>query len=260
MKQAVNPLVSIIVPVYNERRSLHDFLPRLESALRGWNRRTEIVFVDDASSDGSGMDLERFCAGHPGARLVRHATNQGRGKAVLTAMGRAKGDVLVTIDADLENPPESIPPLVGGMAPDTACVTGYRRGRPRTDLRGAASAAYNIILGMLTGQCLHDCNCGLKAYRSRDLRRPFIRSWLEKDGDYLRFVVLLFRKSNCRVTEHAIPFSPRGHGRSKYRWKRYLKAGRDLLRLTAAGMRPSAGGPPAARTCPEALDFVSDIE
>jgi glycosyltransferase involved in cell wall biosynthesis len=258
VKRPDDASVSILVPVYNELESLPAFLGRLDRVIGGWNRRIEAVFVDDFSRDGSADELERFCATRPYARILRHTRNRGRGNAVLTAVDGARGDILVTIDADLENPPESIPGLVDGMGPAVSCVTGYRKGRPRTDARGAASGLYNLTLAMLTGQVLHDCNCGLKAFRNVALRKPAIRAWLEKDGDYFRFIVVLLRRSGFRIRECPIAYAPRAHGSSRYKWRRYFKAGADLIRLLRPEIRRPAGRHPAARPRPEGLDSHSD--
>ena len=237
MKRLTDVSVSILVPVYNEQESLPAFLGRLERVINRWNRRTEVVFVDDFSRDGSVRVLDRFCAMRPYARIIRHPVNRGRGNAVLTAVDGARGDILVTIDADLENPPESIPRLVDGMGPDVSCMTGYRKGRPRTNVRGAASGLYNLTLAMLTGLVLHDCNCGLKAFRSTVLRRKAIRTWLEKDGDYFRYVVYLLRRSAFQIREFPIAYTARAHGCSRYKRKRYFKAGADLIRLLRSEIR-----------------------
>jgi dolichol-phosphate mannosyltransferase len=232
-----DPAVSILVPVFNEQESLPDFLRRLSGVLRRWKRNVEVIFVDDASMDDSAAILNRFCSEVPGARLIRHAVNRGRGNAILTAAGRARGNIVVTIDADLENPPEAIPLLVGGIRRGVSCATGFRANRSRRDLRGAASWVYNITLAALTGQPLRDCNCGLKAIRRETLRLPAIRSWLEKDGDYFRFLVFLMDRVGLRTVEHAIPYEPRCHGRSRYGWKRYFKAGLDFVRLLVSDVR-----------------------
>jgi glycosyltransferase involved in cell wall biosynthesis len=239
MNGPADPLVSILVPVYNEQDCLPDFLTRLGRVLENWDRRTEVVFVDDASSDGSVPLLARFCSGNPNRRLVRHAVNRGRGNAIWTAIDRSRGSIVVTLDADLENPPEAIPGLINGLGAQTACVTGFRQGRNRKEWRGMASWFYNRVMALLTGLPLHDCNCGLKALHRSRLRHPAVRSWLKRDGDYFRFIVLLLRRLGYRTTERAIPLEHRHRGKSRYHWKRYPKAALDLLCLLVTDFQPA---------------------
>jgi glycosyltransferase involved in cell wall biosynthesis len=243
LKRPPDPDVSVLVPVYNERESLPFFLERLERVLGGWSGRAEVVFIDDSSRDGSARILDRFCASRPHARVVRHSANRGRGGAVLSGVRAARGEILVTIDADLENPPESIPSLVDGMTPDVSCMIGYRKGRPRLNARGAASGAYNLALAAFTGRRLHDCNSGLKAVRRDALLRPAVWKWLERDADYFRFLAILLHRSGLRTLELPVAYAGRVHGRSRYAWKRYFKAGVDFLRLMGDGMRSNRGRP-----------------
>ena len=155
----------------------------------------------------------------------------------MAGIERARGEILVTIDSDLENPPEAIPLLLAEMGPVFSCVTGFRKGRSRRDPRGRVSWVFNRAMARLTGLSLHDFNCGLKAFRREALRHPDVFSWLEKDGDYFRFIIYLLNRVAYRTTECGIPVEPRCHGRSRYGWKRYGKAGLDLLKLLGADFR-----------------------
>jgi glycosyltransferase involved in cell wall biosynthesis len=229
--------VSILVPVYNEEEGLPAFLERLAPVVDRRPRRAEVVFVDDASGDRSAAVIEGFCAKVPGCRLVRHGANRGRGQAILTGVEAARGRILVTIDSDLENPPEAIPDLVAGMRPGLSCLTGWRQGRGRRDPRGLASWVYNTAMARLTGRPLHDFNCGLKAFRTEVFELGAVRAWLERDGDYFRFIVYLLSRLGYRTEECPIAYEPRARGRSRYGWKRYGKSALDLLALLAADLR-----------------------
>jgi glycosyltransferase involved in cell wall biosynthesis len=229
--------VSILVPVYNEEKALPEFLDRLGPVLDGFKGGAEAVFVDDASRDGSVRILSAFCSAGTGTRLVRHGRNRGRGNAVLSAARVSVGGILVTLDADLENPPEAIPSLIREIRPGVSCITGFRTGRSRRDARGLASWVYNRIMAGLTGLDLHDCNCGMKAFRRGVLEEPEVAAWIARDGDYLRFFVYLIGRLGHVTVESEIRHKPRRHGKSRYRWTRYAKAASDLWRLLAADAR-----------------------
>lgn len=216
--------VSVVVPVFNEEESLEILVQRLTEALAQTGRAYELIFVDDGSQDDSYAVLQRLQAGDERIHVVRLRRNFGQTAAFSAGFDRARGEVIVTLDADLQNDPADIPALLAKLEEGYDVVSGWRRDRQDRFLdRRLPSIVANWLISMVTGVHLHDYGCSLKAYR-RELLAD-VRLY----GELHRFLPALAHGLGARVTEIPVSHSPRHFGRSKYGISRTIKVLLDLL-------------------------------
>jgi dolichol-phosphate mannosyltransferase len=215
--------LSIVVPVYNERDSLVLLHAEVEAAMRALGRPWEILFVDDGSSDGGDGVLRDLRAAHPEVRIVTLARNAGQTAAMDAGFRRARGDVVVTLDADLQNDPADIPRVLRDLEGVDA-VVGVRHRRRDSLLRRISSRVANFVRNRLSDERIQDTGCSLKAYRREALGRLVLY-----DGMH-RFLPTLLKMEGFRVRETAVGHRPRRHGASKYGIRnRLLPSFQDLL-------------------------------
>ncbi len=223
-----SPTLSLIVPLYNERPNLPELIRQCACALDAAGQVWEIVFVDDGSDDGSWEYLQ--AAQQPESRLhaLRHTQKQGKTAAYRTGFNAAQGTYVFTIDADLQEKPEAIAPMLTLLQSDAAdMVVGWRRRRRDPLLKVLVSNVFNTGLRLLFGLPLHDANCGFKGMR-REVAQDLI-PWLERD--YHRYLPLIAHRLGYRVAEVPVEHRPRTHGRSRYGLERYARAVSDLYAL-----------------------------
>ncbi|MGH2830134.1 MAG: glycosyltransferase family 2 protein [Actinomycetota bacterium] len=222
---ATAPRVSIVVPVYDEAGSLPQLLAELATVRRAIPP-SEVVFVDDGSSDGTARILEQAHAADPAIHIVRFTRNFGQTAALAAGFDYARGEVIVTLDADLQNDPADIPVLLAKMDEGYDVVSGWRVERKDTLwTRRIPSAAANRLISKISRVRLHDYGCTLKAYR-RD-----VLDGLDLYGDAHRFLPALASRLGDRVAEVPVRHRPRVHGASKYGLSRVGKVFLDLLAL-----------------------------
>ena len=222
-------MISVVVPVHNEERSVALLLDELRSALEPLGREWEAVFVDDGSTDGSFGALTRLHAANENVRVVRLRRNFGKAAALAAGFGEAAGDVIVTIDGDLQDDPAEIPRLLAKLDEGFDLVSGWKTRRRDPWTRRALSRVFNLAASRLSGLRLHDMNCGLKAYRAEVVRG------LSLYGELHRFVPVLAHDRGFRVAEVPVNHRPREHGRSRYGLERYLRGFFDLLTVSFIG-------------------------
>jgi dolichol-phosphate mannosyltransferase len=201
--------LSLVIPVYNERDNLEPLLGEIERSLLGTGWRYETLMVDDGSVDGSGEALLAMRRAHPALRVIRFARNAGQTAAMDAGFHRARGTIVVTLDADLQNDPADIPNLVRAMDGWDA-VVGVRTGRRDTLVRRVSSRVANYVRNRLSDETIEDTGCSLKAYRRDALDRLKLYNGLH------RFLPTLLRMVGFRVRELPVGHRPRIHGRSKY--------------------------------------------
>jgi len=221
-------VISVVVPVYNEERSVALLYEELQGALDpvgDW----EVVYVDDGSTDGSFAALTRLHAAHENVRVVRLRRNFGKAAALATGFGLAAGDVIVTIDGDLQDDPAEIPHLLAKLDEGFDLVSGWKAKRRDPWARRAFSRVFNFAVGVVSGVHLHDMNCGLKAYRASVVRG------LPLYGELHRFLPVLAHQRGYRIAELPVNHRPRAHGRSRYGFERYLRGFFDLLTVSFIG-------------------------
>ena len=221
--------VSVVVPVYNERESVRPLSEELLTALRGLGRPSEILFVDDGSTDGTTEVLAELAAEEPEIAVVRLRRNFGKAAALMAGFREARGDAIVTIDGDLQDDPSEIPRLLEELEAGADLVSGWKRDRRDPWSRRAASAVFNGVTTRMSGLKLHDLNCGFKAYRAEVVRS------LALTGDQYRYIPVLAAAEGFTVRELAVNHRPRRYGRSKYGLERYLRGFLDLLTILFIG-------------------------
>ena len=204
-------------------------LDELDSALQPLGKPWEAVFVDDGSTDGSYAALTRLHAGRDDVTVVRLRRNFGKAAALAAGFAHARGDVIVTIDGDLQDDPAEIPRLLVKLEEGFDLVSGWKSHRRDPLRRRALSRLFNTVAGWVSGVRLHDINCGLKAYRADVVRG------LRLYGELHRFIPVLAHHRGYRIAELPVNHRPREHGRSRYGLERYLRGFLDLLTVSFIG-------------------------
>jgi glycosyltransferase involved in cell wall biosynthesis len=222
-------VISVVIPVYNEERSVALLLDEIGSALQPLGQPWEAVFVDDGSDDGSFAALTRLHAATDNVRIVRLRRNFGKAAALQAGFEEARGEVVVTIDSDLQDDPAEIPRLLAKLDEGFDLVSGWKARRRDPLRRRIPSRIFNWVTGRISGLRLHDLNCGLKAYRAEVL------SGLRIYGELHRYIPVLAHYRGFRVGELPVNHRPREHGRSHYGVERYLRGFLDLLTVTFMG-------------------------
>ena len=222
-------MLSVVVPVHNEEASVQELLEELERALEPLAVPWEAVFVDDGSTDSTFAALARLHETRAGVRVVRLRRNFGKSAALAAGFAQAEGDVVVTIDGDLQDDPAEIPALLVKLEEGFDLVSGWKRTRRDPLTRRAFSRLFNASVRMVSGVRLHDMNCGLKAYRAEVLRG------LPLYGELHRFLPLLAYQRGFRVAEVPVTHRPRRHGQSRYGMERYARGFLDLLTVSFIG-------------------------
>jgi undecaprenyl-phosphate 4-deoxy-4-formamido-L-arabinose transferase len=219
----VPPEISVVIPVFNEAGTLDDLHQRLATTLKGLGRPWEVIFVDDGSTDGSADVLRVLHAQDPAVRVVRFNRNYGQHAAVFAGMEHARGDVVVTLDADLQNPPEEIPALLRRIDEGADVVGGTRTNRQDPWFRRAASRLVNRATSTIVGVRMTDYGCMLRAYR-RDVVDQVVAC-----QEISRFIPALANTFAASVAEVPVEHAPRQAGRSKYGLLRLLRLNMDLM-------------------------------
>jgi dolichol-phosphate mannosyltransferase len=222
-------VISVVVPVHNEERSVALLVDELDSALQPIGTPWEAIFVDDGSTDGSYAALTRLHAGRSDVVVVRLRRNFGKAAALAAGFAQARGDVIVTIDGDLQDDPAEIPRLLVKLEEGFDLVSGWKTRRRDPLRRRLLSRLFNSVTGWVSGVRLHDMNCGLKAYRTEVVRG------LRLYGELHRFIPVLAHHRGFRVAELPVNHRPREHGRSRYGPERYLRGFLDLLSVSFIG-------------------------
>ena len=216
--------ISVVVPVLNEEESLPILHQQLTEVLTGSGYQYEIIAIDDGSTDTSFEILSQLQADDPHLQVVRFRRNYGQTAAFAAGFDRARGEAVVTIDADLQNDPADIPDLIAKMAEGYDVVSGWRINRQDRFLdRRLPSILANRLIGWTTGVRIHDYGCSLKAYRREVLDD------VQLYGELHRFIPALAHAAGARVTEIPVRHHPRRFGRAKYGLSRTLKVVLDVL-------------------------------
>ena len=222
-------MISIVVPVHDEERTVALLLDELQSALDPLGQPWEAVFVDDGSTDGSFAALTRLHDAHDNVRVVRLRRNFGKAAALAAGFANTEGNIVITIDADLQDDPAEIPRLLAKLDEGFDLVSGWKAHRRDPITRRALSRIFNWVTGRVSGLRLHDLNCGLKAYRVE------VVQGLRLYGELHRFIPVLAHYRGHRIAELPVNHRPREHGRSRYGVERYLRGFLDLLTVSFIG-------------------------
>jgi glycosyltransferase involved in cell wall biosynthesis len=222
-------VISVVVPLLNEEQSLATLYHEIAAALESHDEPFEVIFVDDGSTDSSPAVLAQLRDDAPNIVVVRLRRNFGKAAALQAGFLEARGDVVVTIDADLQDDPAEIPQLLAKLDEGFDLVSGWKTRRNDPWTRRLLSRIFNWATAVVSGVRLHDVNCGLKAYRAEVLQGMPIY------GELHRFIPVLASYRGFRVAEVAVNHRPREHGRSRYGLNRYFRGFFDLLSVTFMG-------------------------
>jgi glycosyltransferase involved in cell wall biosynthesis len=222
-------MISVVVPLFNEENTLDALYREVAEALDKHGEPWEVVFVDDGSTDGSLAALTQLHDEASNAVVVHLRRNFGKAAALQAGFLEARGEVVVTIDADLQDDPAEIPQLLAKLDEGFDLVSGWKTRRNDPWTRRLLSRVFNWATAVVSGVRLHDVNCGLKAYRAEVLEGMSIY------GELHRFIPVLASYRGFRVAEVAVNHRPRAHGRSRYGLNRYLRGFFDLLSVTFMG-------------------------
>jgi glycosyltransferase involved in cell wall biosynthesis len=222
-EESLHAGISVIVPLYNEEQNLEPLHRELSDSLQAFGRPYEIIFVNDGSADGSTSMLERLAALDPQVTVIHLRRNFGKAVALSTGFREARGDIVITLDADLQDNPVEIPRFVAGIESGYDLVSGWKYRRKDPLSKRIPSRIFNRAVSAATGIKLHDFNCGFKAYSRR------LVDHLQLYGELHRYIPALAHGEGYRVTEIQVDHRPRIHGKSKYGWERYMRGLLDLL-------------------------------
>ena len=227
-------MVSVVIPVRDEEATVGPLCRGIEQVLA---EPREIIFVDDGSTDRTWEELAKLH--RPGrVRAIRLARNFGKTPALAAGFAASRGEVIFTMDGDLQDDPQEIPRFLARLEEGYDLVSGWKKIRHDPAGKVLASRLFNFVVGRLTGLRLHDINCGFKAYRAAVARS------LPLFAEMHRFTPVLAHAMGYRVTELVVTHHPRRHGRSHYGFARLGKGFLDLftvLLLTRWSQRPSHG-------------------
>ncbi|WP_084507182.1 glycosyltransferase family 2 protein [Geminicoccus roseus] len=216
--------LAVIVPVRDEAATLDELVARIEAVCAGHDLPLrEIILVDDGSTDGSWAAIERLAAARPCVQGLRLRRNFGKATALDLGIRASSAQVIVTMDADLQDDPDELPRFMAAIATGLDVVSGWKQIRHDPAHKTWPSKLFNKVTAKVSGVPLHDFNCGFKAYR----REVFADIRLY--GELHRFVPLLAHGLGFEVGELVVTHHPRRHGKSKYGLKRLLRGAVDLL-------------------------------
>jgi glycosyltransferase involved in cell wall biosynthesis len=228
-------MLSIVIPVKDERESLADLHRELGEVAQANGYDLDILFIDDGSTDGSWKVIQSLAAQDPHVRGIRFRRNFGKAAALSAGFDAAQGELVMTLDADLQDDPREIPRFLSAIASQLDVVSGWKEVRNDPWDKVFASRIFNGLVSWLTGVRLHDHNCGMKCYRREVLKE--VRLY----GELHRFVPVLAAARGFSVGEVVVRHRSRKFGRSKYGARRVVKGFLDLLTvkfLTGYNQRP----------------------
>ncbi len=223
MKETEKIFISVVVPVFNEEENLPVLIPQLDKVLKQMEKPYEMIFVDDGSTDGSRKILKRLIPQYPRIRILGLKTNCGETAAGAAGLKEARGEIIITMDADLQNDPNDIPRMIDYLK-EYDMVTGWRQKREDSWIKRITSKIANGIRNWLTGETIRDSGCTFRAYRRECLQNLKLYKGMH------RFMPTLVRMEGYKVIEIPIGHHPRKFGVSKYTtWNRMWRAFVDLL-------------------------------
>lgn len=220
-------LITVVIPAYNEAESLPELLAEISEAMgkKSWNA----VIIDDGSNDGTWDTILELSGRYP-MKGLRFGANRGKAAALAAGFDHADGQFIATLDADLQDDPAEILPMMDIMETEGLdLVSGWKKVRNDPAGKRLPSKIFNGVVGLTTGIHLHDFNCGLKVYRSAAARS------LELYGEMHRYTPVLAFRNGFKVGEKAVNHRPRKHGQSKYGLARFFRGYTDLITVLFLG-------------------------
>jgi len=217
-------MISVIIPAFNEIGSLPELMDQLRKALHIY-KKWEILFVDDGSTDGSTEFLNDLSRKDENVTLIQFHRNYGKSAALAEGFKRAKGEFLITMDADLQDDPAEIPNLMKKLEEGFDLVSGWKKKRKDPISKRFPSKIFNYVTRIMTGVKIHDFNCGLKIYRKEVIKT------LDLYGGRHRYIPALAGHNKFRISEIQVNHRPRIHGVTKYGGSRLFHGFFDLISI-----------------------------
>ena len=221
--------ISVIIPAYNEAQALPELVERVDHVLRACAEAYEILIIDDGSVDHTAEVLHALSAQYAHLCAIRFRRNYGKAAALSEGFSHACGELLITMDGDLQDAPEEIPRFLDVLSEGADVVCGWKQVRQDDWTRIVGSRLFNAGTRYMTGLALHDMNCGLKGYRRQVVEE------LKLYGEMHRFVPVIASQRGFTITELPVQHYPRRHGKSRYGWSRALSGIFDLITLLMLG-------------------------
>ncbi len=217
-------MISVIVPIYNERETIRPLFEKIREVLTRLETPWEAIFINDGSSDGSTEELNELATAHPQLRIIHFRRNFGQTAAMMAGFDYALGSVIIPMDGDYQNDPEDIPKMLAKLDEGYDVCSGWRKDRQDHALqRNFPSILANLLISFVSGVRLHDFGCSLKAYRSEVIKG--VRLY----GEMHRFLPIYTSWHGAKITEVPVNHFKRKSGKSKYGLERVLKVLFDLL-------------------------------
>ena len=220
--------ISVVVPLYNEEESLGELTAWIDRVARENSLSYEIILIDDGSSDGSWREVERLKGVYPAIKGIRFARNYGKSAALYCGFAEAEGEVVFTMDADLQDSPDEIPEMRRMILEDGYdLVSGWKKKRYDPAGKRFPSKFFNFTARVVSGIKLHDFNCGLKAYRRRVIKS------IEVYGEMHRYIPILAKHAGYKkIGEKVVQQRERKYGVSKFGMERMVKGYLDLITVS----------------------------
>lgn len=215
--------ISVVVPLFNEEESLVELYEQLSKAVCSLEKPIEFLFVDDGSTDGSMQVLTELHKKDPQVRVVQFRRNYGKSAALGLGFKEARGELIVTLDADLQDEPHEIPKLVKKLEEGFDLVSGWKKIRNDPFIKKNTSKLFNFVTRKMTGLRIHDMNCGLKVYRRE------VTDTVNVYGQLHRFLPVLAQWQGFKVGEVVVKHSPRKYGKTKFGASRFIAGFLDLV-------------------------------
>lgn len=214
--------VSVVIPLYNEEQSLRELFDGLRNVL-GRLGKYEVIFVDDGSTDGSARVLQEIRQRDRRVKIIRFRRNYGKSAALSVGFHHARGEFVITMDADLQDDPQEIPGIINELKKGYDLISGWKKKRHDPMSKTIPSRFFNFVTSVMTGIKLHDFNCGLKGYRREVVKE------VKLHGELHRYIPVLARWLGYKVGETVVRHHPRKYGKTKFGIGRFWKGFLDLL-------------------------------
>ena len=220
--------ISVVIPLFNEQNSLEELTKKIAQIIDGMKLKYEILLIDDGSTDNSWIKISKICGINPNIKGIRFLKNFGKSQALSAGFNTSKGDVIITMDADLQDDPNEIPELYRLVKEEKFdLVSGWKKVRHDSYFsKNIPSKVFNWAARVTSGIKLNDFNCGIKAYK-KDLINQ-----IKLTGGMHRYIPVLAKNAGySKITEKVVIHHPRKHGKTKYGYDRFIKGFLDLITL-----------------------------
>jgi glycosyltransferase involved in cell wall biosynthesis len=229
------PYISVVIPVLNEAESIPVLHEEIHAVLRALGKRYEIIYIDDGSTDRTPTVLRNLHANDSDTQVIQFRKNFGKSAALSAGFDVARGQIIVTMDGDLQDMPSEIPKLLQRLDDDTDLVSGWKYPRNDPFTKRIPSGIFNSVVRLMTGMSIHDFNCGFKVYRAEVTRE------IPLYGELHRYIPVLAHNRGFRVAEAKVRHRSRRYGHSKFGGARFARGFFDLITvlfLTQYTLRP----------------------